>query len=270
MRSGAGILLFRGPSNVVGPGVAGVRVLVGVAGRSSRSLPKSARITKILSVFSRLSSTYWSSLVAGLAALPFLAAAVRVVPTFTTLLAPRCCTVPLPLSRLVIACSRRACFFSSAGLGRASLCAWSGWDASPDTLLTCGAALAVVAGMPRVVPSPAATTRLNSPADFFRTVPPSTAIVSREGAPEKEHRAVPSREVRLASAEGVHVVETTCRGRPELGLDARLRFAVARSSHGSHGTHKGRNADPGIMFVRCMFAQSSCRDLRLSPVRLRS
>src|SRR6476619_441454 len=58
-------------------------------------------------------------------------------------------------------------------------------DASPDTLLTCGAALAVVAGIPRVVPSPAATTRLNSPADFFRTVPPSTAIVSREGAPKQ-------------------------------------------------------------------------------------
>src|SRR6476620_4072499 len=148
-----------------------------------RLLPKSTRSTKILSVFWRLSSTYWSSLVPGFVLAPLFAAGVLVVPTLTTVLAPRFSGVALPFSTSVRACSRSARFFSSAGFGRSSDWARAGPESALGAaVLTWGAALAVTAGMPRVVPSPAATTRLNSPADFFRTVPPSSAIVSREGA----------------------------------------------------------------------------------------
>ena len=89
----------------------------GPGSSGARWLPNSARTTKILSVFSRASSTYWSS-----AGWP-LAAVVR--PTLTTSLAPRCWTFASPAITFLIATSRSSRRFSSAAFGRSSLTAAS-------------------------------------------------------------------------------------------------------------------------------------------------
>ena len=241
LRSGSGIWLCSGPverrragrarARCPGrgsPGAARCRTRRG-SRRSCRSSPGS-------------SSTYWSSLAAGCVWRPcsfdrrgdavagdlhhgagtaLLDLALAVQELGDGLLAQRAALVLERVRQLVAGRRRRACRH------------W--WP----TLFTVGAGVADTAGTPRVVPRPAATTRLNSPADFFRTVPPSTAIVSREGAPEKEHRAVPEPSGAAGICGAGPRRRTTCRDDPsstwmrDCGCSRRQFTRVTRNSQES-------------------------------------
>ena len=188
------------------------------------------------------------------------------VPTFITVLAPRFSTVPLPFRSSVMASWRSARRFSSSGLGSSSPGTRrpAGRHSAP-TFFTVGAGVADTAGTPRVVPRPAATTRLNSPADFFRTVPPSTAIVSREGASEKEHGQSRAQWCGWHLRSRVHV-GATCRGDPSSTWLRDCGCSRRQFTRRHHGAHKGLKPGQGVMFVRLHIHAQTVRHGRGQPV----
>src|SRR6478609_5267260 len=123
-------------------------------------------MTKILSVPSRLSSTYWS-----VGPLPLLAPL-----TLTTVLLPFLTGVAVPFRTCLIAVSLRARRLPSLGLGSSSDPFWAaasaGWVATRATV-----GWAPTMGAPSATPMPAARARLSSPLDVLRTDPPRLAAV---------------------------------------------------------------------------------------------
>ena len=239
-------------------GVASVSPLVAEVGEDHEDLVGllAAELDVLVLASSRPSSAAAAALTA--------VAGVLAVPTFTTVLAPRFSTLPLPFSSSVRASSRSARRFSSSGFGSSSarrLGPACRHCAAAVVLHMWGLALAVTAGMPRVVPSPAATTRLNSPADFFRTVPPSTAIVSREGAAREEHGQSRAQRCGWHLTERVHVGRRAGATRARPGCATAV--AVARQSNTAVcRDHKA--SKPGSRGHVCATAHSR-KTVRVTP-----
>ena len=220
----------RGRARCPGPGSSG-----------ARSLPNSARTTKILSVFSRLSSTYWSSLrgASRSAALGVDRARATVVPTPSRRCWRRASRPsPLPSSSSVMASSRSARRFSSQRVGqlvartrrracrrigcRRLLHRWGlGWRTPRASR-----------GLsPVLPPRPGSTARLTSFARFLR----QQRSCRVKAHPRRNIGQSRSPVVRLASAERGPRHETACRDDPsstsvrDCGLQSR---AVHTPVHG--------------------------------------
>ena len=229
----------------------------GSSGR--RLLPNSARMTKILSVFSRLSSTYWSWDLGAAARtpLPLTGLAVADLPTLTTVLAPRFSTLALlvPSSRPVMACSRSARFFSSAGLASSSLRGQTGPRRRRDSSWGCGPERRRRPGhrgsSPVPPPAPGSPARQTSCAQFLRQQRScrvrrsSKSVAGRWPAPEQERPGiVPAARLREQSAR-VHRNERPATRAEALHGAAGLRDCMFSQNSGEPGPQARRTPGGG-------------------------